>query len=655
MAEYRDTYTLEDRASGAMDRLIQTVDRLASRMEAMAVTLERVIEYTDSFGAQSVVSVDHVGALGQQIEYLNSSLASTQRGFERGTGAAMQYADAATAMAQADRLGAEAAAYVEAYLNGETEAAQGAARATRGLLTETERATIAQAKIRAALRAEERALAAAEMQAYRAAEAMASLRREESREEAQNYATEAARMRLAAAEERAAQQAERHAQANRTVTRTFAGMQNPLERTINKMARMVLYFFSIRKLISYIKNSMERAPDEIAAPFTELQNTLNNLLAGPVVALMDGMRAGVERLNAAFASEAGQKFMRGLEAAARGLGTAISFAFNLLAEVVEFVGNNFQLVLTLAIGILGVFAAQMIAAGIATVAANAPLYIMIGAVTALIAILAKFGVTGAQVFGFIAGGIAAVGAVFADVVLEIAAALATIGAAIGALAVNLVTALHNSIYSVQSTAMSALSNFLSFVAGVAKALNSLPFVEFDYSGIENAASKYAQKAAEARNSKWEYKNVTDWANSAANAILKYEIDPMEAFRRGQSWGEGLGENLLGGFSDFALSTATPQAVKSLDSIDANVGSIGGSVKNIEKAVTMSDEELKMLVDMAEHRLVNQVNLTSQTPVINVTGANTGNNVADRRAIADAIMEILVEQTASGSVRSTAMV
>ena len=63
----------------------------------------------------------------------------------------------------------------------------------------------------------------------------------------------------------------------------------------------------------------------------------------------------------------------------------------------------------------------------------------------------------------------------------------------------------------------------------------------------------------------------------------------------------------------------------------------------------------MLVDLAERQYVAQVNLTSQTPVINVTGQNTGNTAADRTALADAIKTVLLEQRASGTYRAYARV
>lgn len=84
----------------------------------------------------------------------------------------------------------------------------------------------------------------------------------------------------------------------------------------------------------------------------------------------------------------------------------------------------------------------------------------------------------------------------------------------------------------------------------------------------------------------------------------------------------------------------------LDDISSNVGSIN-------KSVSMSEEDLESLVDVAERRYVNNINLTSQTPVINITGQNTGNTAADRQGLANAIRDILVSQAASGSIRSTA--
>ena len=114
----------------------------------------------------------------------------------------------------------------------------------------------------------------------------------------------------------------------------------------------------------------------------------------------------------------------------------------------------------------------------------------------------------------------------------------------------------------------------------------------------------------------------------------------DAFTAGYNWGS----NLFGSSTSdlFGQSEAYE-----------NIAAIADSVSGIEKSVAMTDEDLKSLVDVAERRYVNNVNLTAQTPVINITGQNTGNTTADRQAIANTIRDILIEQVAAGSTRTTA--
>lgn len=92
---------------------------------------------------------------------------------------------------------------------------------------------------------------------------------------------------------------------------------------------------------------------------------------------------------------------------------------------------------------------------------------------------------------------------------------------------------------------------------------------------------------------------------------------------------------------------------SYDEISSQLDDISSNVGSINKSVSMSEEDLESLVDVAERRYVNNINLTNQTPVINITGQNTGNTAADRQGLANAIRDILVSQAASGSIRSTA--
>lgn len=152
----------------------------------------------------------------------------------------------------------------------------------------------------------------------------------------------------------------------------------------------------------------------------------------------------------------------------------------------------------------------------------------------------------------------------------------------------------------------------------------------------NAALEEARQEVEQRTQDRADKLAQMWADRDVNhAARQAEIQEKRAAQ-------------AAGQENQAIPSSTPY-----DELSGQLGGIGKSVKGIEKSVKMSDEDIKSLVDVAERRYVNNVNLTAQTPVITVNGANTGRTAADRQSLANAIRDILIEQTASGSTRSTA--
>lgn len=127
----------------------------------------------------------------------------------------------------------------------------------------------------------------------------------------------------------------------------------------------------------------------------------------------------------------------------------------------------------------------------------------------------------------------------------------------------------------------------------------------------------------------------------------------DAWNKGYSWGSnfklggvsnGMGNSGIGGIAPAPYSGVQ----NALDN-----SKVAKSVGNIEKSVAMSEEDIKMLADLAERRYVNNINLTAQTPIINVSGQNTGDTAADRKRLGDTIRDILLEQVSSSSQLSTA--
>lgn len=134
----------------------------------------------------------------------------------------------------------------------------------------------------------------------------------------------------------------------------------------------------------------------------------------------------------------------------------------------------------------------------------------------------------------------------------------------------------------------------------------------------------------------------------AAPTIDYRFEYGKAWDAGYQWGDNL--DLFGGLKDmFGTGYGAPD----YDEWAQDTNSIAGDVSSINKSVNMADEDLKNLVDMAERQYVNQINLTAQTPVVTINGANTGNTEEDRRKLGDTIRDIILEQAAAGSYRSTA--
>lgn len=212
----------------------------------------------------------------------------------------------------------------------------------------------------------------------------------------------------------------------------------------------------------------------------------------------------------------------------------------------------------------------------------------------------------------------------------------------------LMSAVTNATLGIRNLFVSAAEFVQGLVNAVIGGLNTIIGAVNDVTGASIGAIQEASFADDMRNS---YNN--DYAFAQANLqkmhseIYRAQLDRGHeiAVRKREIAAESAGQD-----NNQMYNVPTyDQVAGATDQLSG----INSSVKGIEKAVDMSDEDLKALVDVAERRYVNQVNLTSQTPVITVNGANTGRTAQDRRELADAIEQILREEWASGSVRSTA--
>lgn len=270
------------------------------------------------------------------------------------------------------------------------------------------------------------------------------------------------------------------------------------------------------------------------------------------------------------------------------------------------------------------------------------LALIVGALYAGVAAYNHF--TGASVSatGIIAGVMSMLGAHVYNTVAFMYNGFAIFANFIGNVFNNPVAAVKVLFYDMAQTVLGYLLNIANGIEGL---VNKIPGVTVDLtSGVESWINNLGAKSAAVKES-------SGW---------KEYFSPMEykdygsAFSSGYDKGSNFFSNIFGGGVGADLGNFSAGGA-SLGDINDKLGGIGKDVGSIKKSVDMSKEDIKLMVDMATQRYVNKINLTAQTPVITVNGANTGNTEADRKAMADVMALILQEQLAAGSAKSTARV
>lgn len=336
-------------------------------------------------------------------------------------------------------------------------------------------------------------------------------------------------------------------------------------------------------------------------------------------------------------------------------------ALDPLFAAINWVANNIQTVVPIVISLGTAFGVLLIAANWtnilafasekaaaaqaflnAVMAANpaalaaAAVLVLVAALYAGVAVMNHFAGTSVSATGIITGAFAVMGAfVFNSVLVPLQNGFAMFANFVGNVFTNPVAAVKVLFYDMAITVLQYMQNIASAVEGL---INMIPGVTVDLtSGLGGWITDLAKKRSDEIQNSGYTEYVKPWEN----------MDLGSAYTRGYDWGSNLSLGNLfgpGGLGDLGV----PQAAD-VDSLLNNVGAIKNNTGKIAKTVDLSDEQLKMMVDIAERKFVNNINLTSQAPVITVQGQNTGNTEADRQSLADLLGDLIMERVQSGSV------
>lgn len=258
--------------------------------------------------------------------------------------------------------------------------------------------------------------------------------------------------------------------------------------------------------------------------------------------------------------------------------------------------------------------------------------------------------TAIAVFNWLKAGITNIGIAFQNFGMLVANIALGIWSALGAVCDNIGTAFHNVIANVTGWWYGLLSDILNVIAGIAEALNALPFVEFDYSGIASAASDYAEKSAAAYDSTEDYTSLVDAFNEGMSTYtLRDDFVDMgaafdegintfdtfqdgwasDAFASGAEWGDGVANAVSDFFSNGldvqgAMADMFGDGFGGYDTsqIPANIADTAGNTAATADSLDITDEDLKYLRDIAERDVINRFT----TAEISVEMGGVTNNV-----------------------------
>ncbi len=276
--------------------------------------------------------------------------------------------------------------------------------------------------------------------------------------------------------------------------------------------------------------------------------------------------------------------------------------------------------------------------GLNTAMLSCPLTWIVVGIMALIIVLVALcnhfsgaGHIAQSTFGAICGGINVVIQYFKNWGLSVADIFIGIWNAGGACATNVEIAFHNAISHVQALWYNMLSTALTVVSGICSALNKLPFVDFDYSGITGAADNYASKAATASGSTKDYTSVSAAFSKGIKTYDTYQNGwAKEAYTAGAAWGDGVTSKIKNTLSSKATNIPNannyPNALASSNA--ATAANTADTAKNTAKTantLSASSEDLKYLRDIADREYVNKFT-TAQIRVEMINHNNVNNDI-----------------------------
>ncbi len=394
-----------------------------------------------------------------------------------------------------------------------------------------------------------------------------------------------------------------------------------------------------------VKAAMFAAADETDRKFASIPMTYADAWQQIRNAGVSALGDVADRMNDFLNTDTGQWFVEELVAGMELLAEVASVTVGLMAAGADFVRENWDFVLPVLMGIGAGFlaagaagVASGLAAAAAWAAANAP-FIAIGVtVGTLLFLLHQSGVSW-QEMGAVAGGV--LGALYTVFYTTVAFGW-NLFASFAEFFANV---FNDPVAAIAHLFADLLDTILGVVETAASAIDALLG-----SNLSGAVSGFRGKVA-------------DWVdtNYGANAVEIKRMASLDAGDTVGSWAE------MGGNLGSKLDAMDRSVVSLADSFKSNlgasfagtggggisggtggIGNIGkvgsvGSVKNVDGEISLADEDVRLYRDLAERRYMNQIELKTLAPNINIAMPAGTSGDLSAQDVADHVKRILIEQ------------
>lgn len=381
-----------------------------------------------------------------------------------------------------------------------------------------------------------------------------------------------------------------------------------------------------------LKKAMLSYGDEISSDFNNQPKTFADIWTSVINKVMNALQPLILLFSNIINSAA---FQGAINVIIAGLSYVASLASSLITFFMDHGDVIMSILLALGAVLLGVLAVSIAS----WFMMYWPILLIVGAISLIIFILGKLGVSFQDVFGFVGGLVGTLYAYIANKIIKVWNMIASFGnflanfltapgAAIKIFIIDLVTTIFGYIHTMAK--------------GVQDLLNKIPGVEVDFTSNASNSLKGLADIKEQTIAKTDYKEIfktkeyMDYSETASKGNMKaskfinniediYQSVKNPSMKKyGDDYSLSLDDNGIG-------STSSPLSTE-----------ITGSKGAID--VNMAEEDTQYLRDLAEREYINKFNTTSLSPNVSITFGDV-HETADAEKVSKRIAQILREQIA----------